>query len=72
MTIDPSKIPGLNIDVESIRTNASDLSTKAGDMRTSGSTIKTTWAGMSSYYSALLRAGAGDPLLGDEPRGDRL
>ena len=52
MTIDPSKIPGLNIDVESIRTNASDLSTKAGDMRTSGSTIKTTWAGMSSYYSA--------------------
>ena len=52
MTIDPSKIPGLNIDVESIRTNASDLSAKAGDMRTSGSTIKTTWAGMSSYYSA--------------------
>jgi len=52
VTIDPSKIPGLNIDVESIRTNASDLSTKAGDMRTSGSTIKTTWAGMSSYYFA--------------------
>ena len=53
MTIDPSKIPGLNIDVESIRSGASDLSTQAENMRSSGSTVKSTWAGMSGCYEAL-------------------
>lgn len=52
MTIDPSKIPGLKIDVESIRSGASDLSTQAGNMRSSGSTVKSTWAGMSGCYQA--------------------
>ncbi|WP_167202626.1 DNA/RNA non-specific endonuclease [Actinomyces respiraculi] len=52
MTIIPSEIPGLDIDVESIRTNATDLSSHAGTMRMSGSTLKMTWAGMTSCYQA--------------------
>lgn len=49
---DENSIPGLDLDVESIDSNASTLKTKAGDLRTAGSTIKTTWAGMSSCYKA--------------------
>ena len=52
MTIDPSKIPGLNIDVESIRSGASDLSAQAGPMRSSGAAVRSTWAGMSGCYQA--------------------
>ena len=52
MTIDPSKIPGLKIDVESIRSGASDLSTQAGAMRSSGAAVRSTWAGMSGCYQA--------------------
>ncbi|SPT53731.1 Uncharacterised protein [Actinomyces bovis] len=52
MSIDTSKLPALNLDVATIRSNASDLKTKAGDLRTSGSSVKTTWGGLSSCYKA--------------------
>ena len=46
------KIPGLNIDTDTIKTSASNLKTKAGNMRTAASTMKTTWSGMSACYKA--------------------
>ncbi|QQM67262.1 GH-E family nuclease [Actinomyces weissii] len=52
MSINTSKLPALNLDVETIRTNASDLKTKAGSIRTSGASVKTTWGGMTSCYKA--------------------
>ncbi|WP_196716991.1 HNH/ENDO VII family nuclease [Actinomyces trachealis] len=52
MSIDTSKFPALDLDVETIRTNASDLKTKAGNMRTSGASVKRTWGGMTSCYKA--------------------
>ena len=49
---DETKIPALNLDVETISSNASTLKTKAGNMRNAGSKIKTTWSGMSACYKA--------------------
>ena len=49
---DETKIPALDLNVETISSNASTLKTKAGDMRSAGSTIKTTWSGMSACYKA--------------------
>ncbi|RAX22465.1 DNA/RNA non-specific endonuclease [Actinomyces sp. Z3] len=49
---DETKIPGLNFDVDSLDTAATNLETKAGDLRTSGSDVKTTWAGIQTVYKA--------------------
>ena len=49
---DENSIPGLDLDVETIDSNAATLKTKAGDLRSAGSSIKTTWSGMSACYKA--------------------
>ena len=49
---DENNIPGLDLDVETIDSNAATLKTKAGDLRSAGSSIKTTWSGMSACYKA--------------------
>lgn len=50
--IDPSQIPGKDIDPDAIETNAATIGTAAGQVRENGSNVHLKWQGMAGVYSA--------------------
>ena len=50
--IDPTQIPGKDIDPDAIETNASTIGTIAGAVRDNGSNVQLKWQGMAGVYEA--------------------